>query len=202
MKKIFDSALQRMFDLIFASLLLLLLSPLCLLTVVLLMLFQKGSCLFIQIRPGWHGRLFRLIKFKTMRDSSATCVSDAARLTPIGRIVRRLSLDELPQLLNVIKGEMSLVGPRPLLEEYLPRYTSEQFRRHAVKPGITGWAQINGRNGLSWEARFELDLWYVDHASIGLYFKILAKTFLRVIRSEGIQHADHVTMVKFTGTKH
>lgn len=158
--------------------------------------------LFRQIRPGLNEEPFALFKFRTMREpkpSQERFDSDAERLTPLGKILRATSLDELPTLFNVIRGDMSLVGPRPLLTEYLERYTPEQRRRHLVKPGITGWAVVNGRNSLSWERKFELDLWYVDHWSLALDLKILAKTISQVVRREGVTHLDHVTMPQFRG---
>jgi lipopolysaccharide/colanic/teichoic acid biosynthesis glycosyltransferase len=159
--------------------------------------------LFVQERPGRGGKPFRLIKFRTMReaaDQDARPLPDEERLTKVGRLLRALSIDELPQLLNVLRGELSLVGPRPLLMRYLPRYSPAQARRHEVLPGLTGWAQINGRNALSWEERFELDIWYVDHWSLTLDAKILAKTLVCVIRREGIAQEGHATMPEFTGT--
>jgi lipopolysaccharide/colanic/teichoic acid biosynthesis glycosyltransferase len=157
---------------------------------------------FKQIRPGIYTRKFQLIKFKTMNDkqnSEGNLLSDADRLTKIGHIIRKTSLDELPQLINVIKGDMSLVGPRPLLVEYLPLYNEHQKRRHEVKPGITGWAQVNGRNAISWKEKFELDVWYVDHCSFSLDMKILWLTILKVFKREGINQAGQATVEKFNG---
>jgi lipopolysaccharide/colanic/teichoic acid biosynthesis glycosyltransferase len=160
---------------------------------------------FRQPRPGKGGRIFTIVKFRTMRKEShgpdGRPLSDAERLTPVGRFVRAASLDELPQLWNVLRGEMSLVGPRPLLVAYLSRYTPEQARRHDVLPGITGWAQINGRNALTWDEKFALDTWYVDHWSPWLDARILAKTAWKVLRREGISAAGHATMPEFTGTE-
>lgn len=159
--------------------------------------------LFRQVRPGLHGRPFRLLKLRTMldlRDPEGNLLPDHRRLTRLGRFLRATSLDELPELWNVLRGDMSLVGPRPLLAEYLDRYSPEQMRRHEVKPGITGWAQVNGRNALSWEERFDLDVWYVDHQGLLLDLKILALTVLKVLRREGISAEGHVTMPKFTGS--
>jgi lipopolysaccharide/colanic/teichoic acid biosynthesis glycosyltransferase len=159
--------------------------------------------LFSQERPGLHGRPFRMLKFRTMvvaTDLTRSTDDDAQRLTKLGRFLRRTSLDELPELLNVLRGEMSLVGPRPLLMEYLPLYTSEQARRHDVKPGITGWAQINGRNALDWEDRFRLDVWYVDNQSLSLDLYILFRTGWEVITGRGVSNPGHVTMSKFTGS--
>jgi len=160
--------------------------------------------LFRQRRPGWHGEPFEVIKFRTMRLSRSAAVSaqdDAARLTAVGRLLRATSIDELPTLISVLKGDMSLVGPRPLLMQYLDRYTPEQARRHDVKPGITGWAQINGRNALSWQKKFDHDVWYVDHWSFALDLEILARTAWKVIRREGISHAGEATMPEFMGTQ-
>lgn len=193
--------LKRIFDFSIALVLLVVLSPL----LALLALALRGTLgrpvLYAQIRPGLHGAPFKFYKFRTMteaRDVSGELLPDAARLTPIGELMRKFSLDELPQLLNVAKGDMSLVGPRPLLMEYLPLYNERQARRHAVRPGITGWAQVNGRNALNWEERFELDLWYVEHRSFRLDLKIIAMTAWRVLRPRGISQPGHVTMPKFT----
>jgi lipopolysaccharide/colanic/teichoic acid biosynthesis glycosyltransferase len=159
--------------------------------------------LFRQERPGLHGRTFELLKFRTMRDArdgSGRLRPDAERLTSLGRFLRATSLDELPQLWNVLRGQMSLVGPRPLLVEYLARYTPEQARRHEVRPGITGWAQVNGRNALSWEEKFALDVWYVENWSFWLDVKILGMTVARVLQRQGISRAQHATMPEFLGT--
>lgn len=158
--------------------------------------------IFKQQRPGYLARPFFLYKFRTMtseRDEDGVLLPDEKRLTRVGMLLRRFSLDELPQLLNVIRGELSFVGPRPLLMEYLPRYNAEQARRHAVKPGITGWAQVNGRNALTWEEKFALDVWYVDHRSFALDLKILCLTLIRVFRAEGVNQAGFATMPEFTG---
>lgn len=171
--------------------------------IALLLWFKQGKVLFRQLRPGLHGRPFTLYKFCTMRDTrdkNGNLLPDEQRITGIGAFVRNLSLDELPQFWNVMKGEMSLVGPRPLLMEYLPRYTAEEARRHNVKPGITGWAQVNGRNAISWESKFALDVWYVDHAHFFLDLRILWMTCLRVIRRSGISNHGHATMPQFMGT--
>ena len=159
--------------------------------------------LFTQLRPGRHGIPFRLIKFRTMReafDAEGRALPDEERLTRLGQFLRAASLDELPELWNVLRGDMSLVGPRPLLMEYLPLYTPGQARRHEVRPGITGWAQINGRNSLSWEEKFELDVWYVDHASFWLDLKIIALTVWKTLRCDGINQAGHATMPDFMGS--
>ena len=166
-------------------------------------LSNKGQILFIQTRPGLQGKLFRLMKLKTMndsRDETGRLLPDNERLTAVGRFIRALSLDEFPQLINVLKGEMSLVGPRPLLPEYLPLYNKHQARRHEVRPGITGWAQVNGRNAISWEEKFDLDVWYVDNISFRLDMKIMFMTFLKVIRREGISSVSAATMEKFNGS--
>lgn len=158
---------------------------------------------FSQLRPGLQGRLFKIYKLRTMsnaRDANGVLLPDESRLTPLGRFLRSTSIDELPQMWNVLKGELSLVGPRPLLTQYLALYDREQARRHDVMPGITGWAQIHGRNALSWEEKFALDVWYVDHWSFGLDLRILAKTARRVLLREGISQAGHATMTPFTGS--
>ena len=160
--------------------------------------------IFKQDRPGLNGKIFQLFKFRTMRDATAadgTPLLDADRLTTFGTLLRRTSLDELPELWNVIRGDMNLVGPRPLLAEYLPLYTEQQYRRHDVRPGITGWAQVNGRNRLSWEEKFELDTWYVDNRSLWLDLKILLLTFLAVFRTHEINQEGHATAERFKGTK-
>ena len=192
---------RAIYILISASLILLLLPLLLILSV--LIRFRLGSpVLFSQTRPGINGRAFNLVKFRTMLeafDDQGVLLPDAERLTKFGYFLRSTSLDELPELWNVLKGEMSLVGPRPLLMEYLPLYTEEQSRRHDVPPGITGWAQINGRNALSWESKFELDVWYVKHQSLRLDFKILRMTLKKVIKREDIQTEGHATAVRFMG---
>lgn len=194
---------KRTFDLMTATVLLLLFSPI-LLVVALLVRSKLGSpVLFRQKRPGLHGRPFEIVKFRTMRDTTApdgTLLSDAERLPPFGRLLRSTSLDELPGLLNVVRGDMSLVGPRPLLMEYLPRYSNEQARRHEVRPGLTGWAQVNGRNALSWNEKFAFDIWYVDHRSFLLDLRILWLTARKVIVREGISAQGEATMPMFTGT--
>lgn len=181
---------------------LIVISPVFILITLLLSLSNHGTPFFIQKRPGKNGRIFKVIKFKTMndrRDKDGNLLPDSMRLTKIGRIIRSTSLDELPQLLNVIKGDMSLIGPRPLLVEYLPLYSKEQARRHEVRPGMTGWAQVNGRNAISWEEKFRLDVWYVDNVSFLLDIKILFMTFLKVFKREGINSSDSATMEFFRG---
>ncbi|WP_418713240.1 sugar transferase [Akkermansia sp.] len=182
---------------------LVLLSAPFLLLAQLLALANRGTPFFRQTRPGRGGRLFRIVKFKTMtdaRDSHGELLPDEQRLTRAGALVRSLSLDELPQLFNVLAGQMSFIGPRPLLPEYLPLYTAEQARRHDVRPGITGWAQVNGRNAIGWERKFELDVWYVDHLSFPLDMRIIFLTLAKVVRRQGISAAGCATMEKFTGS--
>ncbi len=181
---------------------LLILSPVILILAWMIRRRLGSPVLFHQVRPGLQGRPFRMTKFRTMRDAigaDGQPLPDAERMTPFGRWLRATSLDELPELWNVLKGDMSLVGPRPLLMEYLPLYSSEQARRHEVRPGVTGWAQINGRNALSWEEKFRLDVWYVDNQSLGLDLKILYLTVKKVLVRDGISAAGEATMSKFTG---
>ena len=193
---------KRLFDFSVSFMALALLSPL-MIAIAFVILIQMGfPVFFAQQRPGKGGTLFTLYKFRTMTvvpNSSAASLSDEARLTDLGVFLRRTSLDELPELWNVIRGEMSLVGPRPLLVEYLPLYTAEQARRHNVRPGITGWAQINGRNAISWNEKFSLDIWYVEHQTIRLDIRILLLTVLRVLRRRDISAPGHSTMPKFEG---
>ncbi|WP_329601335.1 sugar transferase [Variovorax paradoxus] len=195
--------MKRMFDVFLAATALLLFAvPLALLAWQVSRKLGKPA-FFRQVRPGQEGRPFELIKFRTMtnaRDASGQLLPDAERLTPFGRFLRSSSLDELPELWNVLKGEMSLVGPRPLLMEYLPLYSAEQARRHEVRPGITGWAQVNGRNALSWEEKFKLDVWYVDNRTLWLDIKILWLTVRRVLVRDGISAAGEATMPRFTGS--
>jgi len=193
---------KRIFDLVVATTVLLVLMPIFVL-VALAIAYKFGwPIFFTQIRPGRNGRLFRMIKFRTMsneRDSSGKLLPDQMRLGTFGRFVRSTSLDELPELLNVIKGDMSLVGPRPLFEHYLPLYSTEQARRHDVRPGITGWAQVNGRNDVDWPARFALDIWYVENHSLWLDVKILLLTVLKVVQRDGINPQGKVEMELFKG---
>jgi lipopolysaccharide/colanic/teichoic acid biosynthesis glycosyltransferase len=196
--------MKRLFDVVVACLILFLASPLLLFGALAVSFSMGQPVLFRQIRPGYQGRPFMLYKFRTMRDAfdaNGQPFSDAERLTRWGMLLRRTSIDELPQLINVLKGDMSIVGPRPLLMEYLPLYSSEQMRRHEVRPGITGWAQVNGRNALRWEERFRLDVWYVDHRSFWLDMKILLLTIRKVLVREGISAAGEVTMTKFSGSR-
>jgi lipopolysaccharide/colanic/teichoic acid biosynthesis glycosyltransferase len=194
---------KRFFDLIVAGLGMIILVPLLAMVALGVLIFVGRPILFKQDRLGLGGQPFRLCKFRTMsneRSADGTLLPDAQRLSRFGAFLRATSMDELPELWNVLKGEMSLVGPRPLLVDYLPLYTSEQARRHEVRPGITGWAQINGRNAISWEERFLLDVWYVDNRSFLLDLRILCITCLRVLKREGIGHGRDATMPRFTGT--
>jgi lipopolysaccharide/colanic/teichoic acid biosynthesis glycosyltransferase len=178
------------------------LSPVIIIVTFLLLVANNGKPFFFQPRAGFKGRIFRIIKFKTMndrKDANGELLPDADRLTAIGRFVRKTSLDELPQLLNVIKGDMSIVGPRPLLVEYLPLYNATQARRHDVKPGITGWAQVNGRNAISWSLKFEYDVYYVEHISFAFDIRIIWRTLSKVFKSEGISAQGVATAEKFTG---
>jgi lipopolysaccharide/colanic/teichoic acid biosynthesis glycosyltransferase len=190
-------------DRVFALFLLVLLAPILCLTAFLVLLINGPPVLFRQQRPGYGDRPFWLLKFRTMtnaRDASGALLPDAQRLTPFGRWLRATSIDELPELLNILRGEMSFIGPRPLLMQYLPLYSPEQVRRHDVKPGFSGWAQINGRNAISWDEKFRLDIWYVDHQSFWLDMRIFLLTIWKVIRREGISAAGEATMAPFTGT--
>lgn len=194
---------KKIVDLLLGLTAFLLLSPIFLFLTIRLYFANGGNPFFIQARPGKNNKIFQLIKFKTMndrRDANGKLLPDAKRLTPIGRTVRKTSLDEIPQLINVIKGDMSLVGPRPLLIKYLDRYTPEQARRHEVRPGITGWAQVNGRNAISWRERFECDIYYVDHLSFALDIKILLLTLIKVFKREGIHSGTSATMEEFKGS--
>ena len=196
--------MKRLIDILVAGLGIVVLSPLLGLLAAVVRLRLGRPVLFRQQRPGLHGRPFVCLKFRTMadaRDSRGCLLPDTDRLTSLGRFLRSSSLDELPELWNVLRGDMSLVGPRPLLMEYLPLYNAEQARRHDVKPGITGWAQVSGRNAISWEEKFDLDVWYVEHHSLRLDMKILWLTLWSVLTRKGIAAAGHVTMPKFTGTE-
>lgn len=198
-----DTAVKRVFDIVFSAVALVFLCPLIAAITLAILLTMGRPVLYLGARPGLGGRIFRLYKFRTMsneRGPHGRLLPDAKRLTPLGRFLRRLSLDELPQLWNVLKGDMSLVGPRPLLVEYLNRYTPTQARRHEVRPGITGWAQVNGRNALTWQQKFDLDVWYVDHRSPGLDMKVMLLTLIKVFRREGITQPGHATMEEFLGS--
>lgn len=194
---------KRTIDIVGAAMALLLLLPLLLVVAVGVWRSVGRPVFFRQIRPGLGGKPFRMVKFRTMadtRDAVGALLPDEERLTRFGKFLRRTSLDELPEFWNVFKGDMSLVGPRPLLMQYLSRYTPEQARRYEVKPGLTGWAQINGRNAISWEKKFELDVWYVDHQSLALDLRILVLTIWKTLRREGISASSHATMPEFMGT--
>lgn len=195
--------LKRILDFIAALIFLIILSPIILIFFILLLIVNKGDALFLQIRPGYQSKPFTIIKFKTMRDSldvNGNLLPDEVRLTKTGNIIRGMSIDELLQLINVIKGDMSMVGPRPLLMKYLTKYTPEQSKRHNVRPGITGWAQVNGRNALSWEEKFKLDVEYVENVSFILDLKILWMTVLNVVQRKGISADGHATMEEFNGS--
>ncbi len=195
---------KRIFDLIAATLGLIILSPIILLTVLLVRLFLGTPILFRQTRPGYKGKPFTVYKFRTMTDArgaDGNPLPDSARLTRFGRFMRSLSLDELPELFNILRGDMSLVGPRPLLVEYLPLYSSEQMRRHDVYPGLTGWAQVNGRNAITWPDKFKLDVWYVDHWTFWLDIKILFLSLWKVVTREGVSQEGQATVKYFTGNK-
>lgn len=196
--------LKRVLDITVSLAALIVLSPVLLLTALLVARNLGRPVLFRQVRPGLHGRPFTILKFRTMRDATDTSgrsLPDAERLTDFGRRLRSTSLDELPELINVLRGEMSLVGPRPLIMEYLDRYTPEQARRHEVRPGITGWAQVNGRNAVDWNERFAMDVWYVDNQSLWLDLRILWLTVRTVLAREGVSAQGHATMPEFTGSQ-
>lgn len=196
--------IKRLLDIIVAFVVLTLSLPLTLFITVFLFFANNGKPFFFQKRPGKNGRIFSIVKFKTMndkKDAGGNLLPDADRLTPVGSFVRKTSLDEIPQLLNVLKGDMSLIGPRPLLVEYLPLYNERQKKRHEVRPGITGWAQVNGRNAISWEQKFEYDVYYVENLSLSLDLKIIYLTVLKVFKSEGISAEGSVTIEKFSGSK-
>jgi undecaprenyl phosphate N,N'-diacetylbacillosamine 1-phosphate transferase len=198
----YKTFIKRTIDLIAATAALLIVSPILAIITIGLYFSTNGKPFFFQLRPGKNEKIFKIIKFKTMndkKDKNGDLLSDSGRLTKIGAFVRKTSLDEIPQLLNVLKGEMSLIGPRPLLPQYLPLYSLLQNRRHDVRPGITGWAQVNGRNAISWNQKFEYDVWYVDNMSFVLDIKIIVKTVLKVIKSDGISSADSATMGVFKG---
>lgn len=193
---------KPLIDKLVALVVLILASPILVVVTIALWFANDGKPFFFQLRPGLNGRIFRIIKFKTMndrKDANGIRLPDAERITPVGRFVRKTSIDELPQLINVLLGDMSLIGPRPLLIEYLNLYNDRQKRRHEVKPGITGWAQVNGRNSVSWPVKFELDVWYVDNISFWLDLRIVGLTIRKVIKSEGISSATSATMEKFRG---
>ena len=199
----YKNGLKRVLDFTIVLCALIVISPILLVITVWLHFANKGAgAFFTQARPGKNGKIFRVIKFKTMtdgRDKDGNLLPDAQRLTKVGRLVRSTSIDELPQLINVLKGDMALIGPRPLLPQYLPLYSKEQARRHEVRPGITGWAQVNGRNAISWTRKFELDVWYVDHISFALDVKIVFMTIKKVFVREGISQEGQATMEFFNG---
>lgn len=194
---------KRVADFCVALLLLLLLSPLLVGLGLAILLESGGPVLFRQARGGFQGRVFNIVKFRTMRDTrdaSGELLPDSERITAVGRLMRALSLDELPEVWNILNGDMSFVGPRPFIADYLPLYTEAQARRHSVRPGLSGWAQVNGRNALAWEERFKLDLWYVDHCSHWVDLKIVVMTFGKVLRREGVNQSETVTAERFRGS--
>lgn len=194
--------IKRFIDLSISLIAIVVLSPVFVLVILVMILSGHRSLFFVQTRVGKHEKLFKLLKLKSMtdeKDEQGNLLPDEKRLTKAGKIIRKTSLDELPQLINVIKGDMSIVGPRPLLVEYLKFYSAEQKKRHLVKPGITGWAQVNGRNAISWERKFELDVWYVNHISFAIDAKIIFLTALKIIRSDGISQEGQATMEPFRG---
>lgn len=198
----YKNYLKRLFDFLAAFFGLLLLSPIFIVVTIGLYFANQGKPFFFQARPGKNERIFNIIKFKTMndkKDAQGNLLPDAERLTPIGAFVRKTSLDEIPQLINVLKGDMSLIGPRPLLPQYLPLYNEEQKRRHEVRPGITGWAQVNGRNAITWKRKFELDVEYVDNLSLAMDVKVFFTTFKKVFKSEGISQEGQATAEPFNG---
>ena len=200
----YKHTIKRVFDFFAALMGLIILSPIFLIVTIALYFANQGNPFFFQARPGKKERIFQIIKFKTMndkKDKDGQLLSDADRLTKMGSFVRKTSLDEIPQLINVLKGDMSLIGPRPLLVAYLPLYNEHQKRRHEIRPGITGWAQINGRNAISWEQKFEFDVWYVDHLSFWLDVKIIFKTIKKVFVSEGISADGQATITAFKGNQ-
>jgi lipopolysaccharide/colanic/teichoic acid biosynthesis glycosyltransferase len=199
-----NDLLKRLFDVVVAGALLVVLTPLLGTVAILVAITMGRPVIFRQRRPGLHGDIFTILKFRTMTDGTdvnGDPLPDSLRITRLGRVLRRASLDELPELVNVVRGDMSLVGPRPLLPEYLSRYSTDQMRRHEVRPGITGWSQVNGRNTLTWDDRLALDVWYVDNRSLRLDLRILAMTLGFVIRGEGIAHPGVATMEPFRGTE-
>jgi lipopolysaccharide/colanic/teichoic acid biosynthesis glycosyltransferase len=200
----YTSFLKPLIDFIAAIVLLLFFSPILLLVCILIFAVSRNNPIFLQVRPGYKGKPFTIVKFKTMtdeKDVNGVLLADEKRLTLLGRLIRKTSIDELPQLINVIKGDVSLVGPRPLLMRYLPRYNIEQARRHDVKPGITGWSQVNGRDAISWDKKFDLDIYYVDHISFGLDLKILFKTIFNVLMGKDETPVDAEIMEEFWGNE-
>ncbi|MCU7548485.1 sugar transferase [Chitinophagaceae bacterium LB-8] len=202
-QKVYLSFIKPVLDFLVSFVAFICFLPIFIIVVIILFFANDGKVFFLQRRPGKNERIFSIIKFKTMndrKDKEGNLLPDEKRLTPVGKFIRKTSLDEIPQLINVIKGDMSIIGPRPLLVEYLSLYNSQQRRRHEVKPGITGWAQVNGRNAISWDQKFEKDIWYVEHISFWLDVKIALRTLYKVFKSEGINSASSVTMEKFSGS--
>lgn len=200
----YKKTIKRTFDIMISLIAIALLSPVFIILYILVKAKLGTPAIFRQERPGLHGRIFVMYKFRSMtdeRNGKGELLPDEVRLTALGKLLRKTSLDELPELVNILKGDMSIVGPRPLLVRYLPRYSAEQARRHEVRPGLTGWAQINGRNAISWEEKFRLDVWYVDNLSLWLDLKIFILTFMKVFKREGISSAEHVTMEEFMGSE-
>ncbi|WP_111709658.1 sugar transferase [Lutibacter citreus] len=198
----YSNYIKRFLDLVLSIIGLFVLLPIMVLVMLLLAIVNNGKPFFFQVRPGLNGKLFKIIKFKTMnnkRDAQGNLLDDKIRLTKIGQFVRKTSLDEIPQLINILKGDMSLIGPRPLLPEYLPLYNTEQKKRHLVKPGITGWAQVNGRNAISWKQKFEFDVWYVEHLNFKTDMQIILKTIKKVLNSEGVNASATTIMEPFKG---
>ena len=199
---LYPKLFKPLIDLVLSLIAFIILSPVFLIVIIMLIIANNGRAFFLQARPGKNGTIFKVVKFKTMndkKDENGKLLPDEKRLTPIGSFIRKTSLDEIPQLLNVIKGDMSLIGPRPLLVEYLPLYNDIQKKRHDVRPGITGWAQVNGRNAISWNQKFEYDIWYVNNLNALLDLKIIFMTIAKVFKSEGISQEGNVTMERFTG---
>lgn len=201
---IYRDYLKRVIDFALSFLTLLCVSPILIIVTIWLHYANKGSgAFFLQDRPGKNGKIFKVIKYKTMtdeRDAKGNLLPDEQRLTKVGKFVRSTSIDELPQLINVLKGDMAIIGPRPLLVQYLPLYSKEQARRHEIRPGITGWAQCHGRNAISWAEKFKLDVWYVDHVSMAVDIKVIFITIMKVLIRDGINEAGHATMEAFNGT--
>lgn len=199
----YSNVFKRLLDFLISACVLLIIWPILLLITIFLHFANRGAgAFFTQSRPGKNGKIFKVIKFKTMtdeKDANGKLLPDAQRLTKVGKFIRSTSLDELPQLINVLKGDMALIGPRPLLPEYLPLYSKEQARRHEVRPGITGWAQVHGRNAISWQEKFRLDVWYVDHCSLAVDLRIIWLTIMKVVKREGISSATSATMEPFKG---
>ena len=205
LNNIYRLYIKRLLDFLISACVILIIWPILLLVTIFLHFANRGAgAFFTQLRPGRNGKIFKVIKFKTMtdeRDADGNLLPDAQRLTKVGKFIRSTSLDELPQLINVFKGDMALIGPRPLLPEYLPLYSKEQARRHEVRPGITGWAQVHGRNAISWKEKFKLDVWYVDHCSFSVDLKIIWLTIKKVIVRDGISSSTSETMEPFTGNE-